>query len=365
MSFTIDYSNIFSPGIILFPERVAHNIDWIINRVGGRPERLRPHIKTHKTKEANEMMLQKGIKKFKCATIAEAELLALSNAPDVLIAYQLSLSNLNRFKLLIEKYPKTNFSCLVDDFNHLIEMDQFALNHGIKIPVFIDLNLGMNRTGIQIKDGLNLIKQIIQSSNIEFRGIHAYDGHIRDKKIEERIIHVEEDFEDFWTLKEKIDVFCPDIEYIVGGTPSFLVHSENNEFTCSPGTFIFFDAGYAELYPENSLKQAVYIVTRVVSKPTKTSLCLDLGHKSIAAENPIQNRIRFVDSRILSLESQSEEHGIVKVENSEEFKIGDIILGIPYHVCPTIALHQFLQVIENGKLSGEWEVLARNRKITI
>lgn len=361
----LDLSDIFSPGIILFPERVEHNIDWIIKRVGGKPERLRPHIKTHKTREANEMMLKKGIHKFKCATIAEAELLGLSEAPDVLIAYQLSLSNLNRFKSLVQKYPKTCFSCLVDDFNHLIEMNQFAQKHDFKIPVFIDLNLGMNRTGIQIKEALKLIKQIIQSSNMEFKGVHAYDGHIRDKNLEERINHVEEDFEDFWSLKEKVDVFLPDIEYIVGGTPSFLVHSENNEFTCSPGTFIFFDAGYAELYPENSLQQAVYLVSRIVSKPTKTSLCLDLGHKSVAAENPIHNRIRFIDSRILSLVSQSEEHGIVQVENSDEFNIGDIILGIPYHVCPTVALHQSLQVIEDGKLSGEWEVLARNRKITV
>jgi hypothetical protein len=48
--------------------------------VEGNVDRLRPHIKTHKTQEVNDLLLKSGIYKFKCATIAEAELLAISNA---------------------------------------------------------------------------------------------------------------------------------------------------------------------------------------------------------------------------------------------------------------------------------------------
>ena len=102
-----------------------------------------------------------------------------------------------------------------------------------------------------------------------------------------------------------------------------------------------------------------------MQKPSHNTICLDLGHKSVAAENSIENRVRFVDYPDFKLLSQSEEHGIVYVEDSSRFEIGQEIYMIPYHVCPTVALHASLQVIENNQLVGQWEVLARNRKINI
>ena len=58
-------------------------------------QRLRPHVKTHKTKEASLLMMHSGINKFKCATIAEAEMLGMVAAPDVLLAYQPAALNYN------------------------------------------------------------------------------------------------------------------------------------------------------------------------------------------------------------------------------------------------------------------------------
>jgi len=104
-----------SPGLLVYPDRVKRNIAKAIEMVDGNPTRLRPHIKTHKTKEVNDLLLEAGITKFKCATIAEAELLALSNAPDVLLSMQLIGPNISRFLQLKEAYPATQFSSIVDD----------------------------------------------------------------------------------------------------------------------------------------------------------------------------------------------------------------------------------------------------------
>jgi hypothetical protein len=77
-----DISSIDSPNLLVYPKRVAQNIGNMVSMVGD-PTRLRPHIKTHKTAEGIHMMMDAGIRKFKCATIAEAELLGICGAVPV------------------------------------------------------------------------------------------------------------------------------------------------------------------------------------------------------------------------------------------------------------------------------------------
>ncbi|MHA8060724.1 D-TA family PLP-dependent enzyme [Aquirufa beregesia] len=362
---SIDCTEIQSPGLLVFPEKVKQNIAYVLSLVDGDPNRLRPHIKTHKTKEVNDLLLEAGITKFKCATIAEAELLALSQAPSILLSMQPTGPNIVRLANLVQAYPQSQFACLVDDLHAAQAISQIFQDNAHSIDVFIDLNVGMNRTGIIPGQAASLIHQIKSLPALKISGLHAYDGHIRDVNLEDRKVHVQRDFIEFEALVQSISSEFPDLELCVGGTPSFLVHHQNPAYVCSPGTFVFFDAGYSSLYPENSLEQALYIISRIVSKPSKTSICLDLGHKSVAAENSIENRVRFVDYPEFKLMSQSEEHGIVEVPDSESFEIGQEFYMIPYHVCPTVALHANLQVIEDDIFTGIWEVKARNRKINI
>lgn len=359
----MNFSHIESPGLIVFPEIVRSNIKLAIDMVGGDVARLRPHIKTHKTQEVNDLLIEAGIYKFKCATIAEAELLAISKAKDILLSIQPTGTTLSRFIELILNYQKSQFSCLVDDYLAAEKVNELAINNNVLINIFIDLNVGMNRTGIFPKKAFQLIDEITNHlPNLVIKGLHAYDGHIRDFDIDKRIEHVQQDFVDFYELIDQID---PKNKYelVVGGTPSFLVHRTNDRFVCSPGTFVFFDIGYSNLFPENTFKMAVQIISRVISKPTSSTICIDLGHKSVAAENPIENRVRFIDFPNWTLKSQSEEHGMIEVNDHANIEIGQIIRMYPYHICPTVALHQNLQVIEDDEMVAEWVVKARNRKI--
>ena len=90
-----DVASVFSPSLVLYPELIRRNIARVIEMAGG-PDRLRPHAKTHKTREIARMLLDAGVTKHKCATIAEAEMLATANAPDELNAYPLVGPNLAR-----------------------------------------------------------------------------------------------------------------------------------------------------------------------------------------------------------------------------------------------------------------------------
>src|SRR5438105_11792659 len=103
-----DEAGVFSPALVFYPELIRRNIARVIE-MAGSPERLRPHVKTHKTREIARLLLDAGVTKHKCATIAEAEMLAECRVPDVLIAYPLVGPNVQRLVELMRKYPETRF----------------------------------------------------------------------------------------------------------------------------------------------------------------------------------------------------------------------------------------------------------------
>jgi D-threonine aldolase len=89
-----------------------------------------------------------------------------------------------------------------------------------------------------------------------------------------------------------------------------------------------------------------------------------LGHKSVAAENPLP-RVHFLNAPDVKPIGQSEEHLVLKVGDSAQFAIGDVLYGVPVHICPTVALYDKAVVVENNEVTDTWQVTARNRVITI
>ena len=136
-----------TPALVVYPDRVRENIRRAIDMVGD-PARLRPHVKTHKSPHVTRMMLDAGICRFKCATIAEAEMLAREGAADVLLAYQPIGPKVERLVVLIRKFPNTIFSCLIDNAEAARAMAAVFDTAGLEVPVWLDINAGMDRTGI-------------------------------------------------------------------------------------------------------------------------------------------------------------------------------------------------------------------------
>ena len=137
-----DIDKLDSPALVTYPHRVKQNIDMLKYMIDD-VFRLRPHVKTFKNKDVVELMLDAGISKFKCATIAEAEMLAMCGARDVLLAYQPVGPKLGRLMRLIISYPDTKFSCLVDDQDIAATISASAIKNSIRVNIYIDLNVGM------------------------------------------------------------------------------------------------------------------------------------------------------------------------------------------------------------------------------
>jgi len=359
-----------SPSLLFDADAITRNLELMLRVVGGVPSRLRPHIKTHKCHEILTQQLALGITAVKCATIAEAELSALAGVPDILISYPLVGPNVDRFFRLIETYPASKFSTLVDN--------EFALEAFVRpgaepVSLFIELDCGMHRTGIAPgPEAVALVRTLVDHPSVRFAGVHAYDGHIHDASIGDRKTQFDAAMALLDGFVEVIESEIAPVPLVVaGGSPTFGLHAAQCSMSprprqCSPGTTVLWDSGYGGYYDDLPFEPAAFLLTRVVSHPGNGRICLDLGHKAVAAENVIARRVRFPAMPEARFVSQSEEHLVVEGIDPAVWPVGTAVIGIPIHVCPTVALHQEARLIRNHALTGEsWEIAARNRRITI
>ena len=359
-------NDIDSPALVVYRDRVAENIRTAI-KMTGDVNRLRPHVKTHKSKEVAAMMIQTGINKFKCATIAEAEMLGMAGAAGVLLAYQPLGPKQFRFIELIKKYPGTKYSCLVDNLDAAKGLAALATDNDLEIAVYLDLNVGMNRTGIAPgREAIDLYLQCVELKGLLPAGLHAYDGHIRATDISERTNECDTAFAPVIEMQEALMQHgLPKPTLIAGGSPTFPVHARKDDRESSPGTFIYWDKGYENSFPDQSFLTAALVISRIISFPEKGKICLDLGHKSVAAENILDKRITFLNAPHFKFIGQSEEHLVVETEKNHSYQVGDVFYGLPYHICPTVALYERALIAENGMIEDDWKIIARDRKITV
>ena len=355
--------DLISPSLLVYPKRIRRNIELMIEMAGGT-EKLRPHIKTHKMEELVRIQQSYGIQKFKCATIAEAELLGVCEAEDVLLTMQPVGSQISRYFKLLKNYPKTNFSTLVDNHATLNQMVDLAKNEGFTISLWLDINNGMNRTGISPgKKAEELFLKMDENHFINAKGFHVYDGHIHIANVEDRKLKCDEDFQSVLALKYSLNKKGVDVESIVaGGSITFPIHLQREGVEVSPGTPILWDAGYGTRYKDLNFLPAATLFSRVVRNPTEKTTCLDLGHKAVASEMQFP-RVQFLGDTDIQQLDQHEEHLVI--ENTNEFEIGDQLYALPIHICPTVTKYCKVQVVEQNKIIDNWTVIARDHQLKI
>lgn len=357
-----------SPALLVYPERINKNVQEAL-RMAGSPERLAVHVKTNKMPKVVKMQLEAGVHRFKCATIAEAEMLAESGAKNILLAYQLNKTKALRFLELIKRYHDCLFSSLLDNPQSAQMLNKLFADHDKTGTVYIDIDNGMHRSGMPADNDIPTFYSFLTSlPNLECAGLHVYDGHLHIQDFEKRKRLTKEAFKPVETAAQQIEeTSSVSPEIIAGGSPTFSILAENPRVICSPGTNVFWDAKYKQMLPEQNFNWAAVLLTRIISKPIPGTITTDLGHKSVAPENSIDKRVSFLNLTDYEAVSQSEEHLVLEVDKEKwsQLQVGDELYGIPYHICPTVACYDEAQAIVNGDVRDQWQITARKRKITI
>jgi D-threonine aldolase len=363
-------ADIPSPALLVYQQRVDENLKRML-AIAGSPDRLRPHVKTHKVPQIVHAQLAQGITKFKCATVAEAEMTARARAPDVLLAYQPVGPNVQRLLTLTERYPSTRFSALVDDEHTLEAIARAFANRGLAIELLLDLDVGMQRSGIEPGERARMLyAKLAAMSGVRPGGLHVYDGHLRDADAFRRRSQCDQAYGPVAELAQRLRRDGVDVPRIVaGGTPTFAVHAARSDVECSPGTCVYWDYGYSSTLHDLQFDHAALVFTRVVSKPGPSRLCLDLGHKAIASENPhprVMLYSMYLDRALqAAFVGHSEEHLVVESSEAHLFKVGDCLYGVPWHICPTVALYSEALVVDERAVVDRWEIVGRTRRLAV
>jgi len=367
-----DIQHIVTPRLLVFRDRVERNLarmqsdlESIAPNSGFR--HLCVHTKTNKSSLITKLMLDIGINSFKCC-LNEMDMVAQTGATDIFIAYPLLLKNAFHIIQLMFQFPETHFHVQIGSMEHAQILHSITKNHNVLWRYFIDLDVGMHRTGIAPQEAFSLYSQIAEWDNFQFSGLHGYDGHIHDKDVQLRNEKAQLAMQllcDVYTLFQKHNVFVPRI--VVAGSPAFqqdfaILHDKINTDTLvqvSPGTFIYWDSCYENILPQK-FEYAALILAQVIDKGSDHRITLNLGHKRWAADQGPVEVFSNTDLRKLSF---SEEHTVLQHLADQKYKIGDYVLIVPRHICPTVNLYEEFTLIDEA---GEIEQLscpieARNR----
>ena len=357
---------IATPALLVYRDLVEQNVRRAIEVAGGT-QRLYPHVKTHKSPRVVGLMQEAGISRFKCATIAEADMLGEAGCRDVVLAYQMVGSNVTRYVELVRAYPATDFAVLVDNPAALRELSGRLTAAGLSSRVLLDVDVGMHRTGIPIGPPAEQLYALIGSlPGVEPAGLHAYDGHAHEPDFQKRCVDADAIMEAVRALRVTLEAAgLPVPLMIMGGTPSFPCYARHADAQLSPGTFAMHDIGYATTYPDLGFVNAAVLLTRVISTPVPGAMTLDLGTKSIASDPPQPRGI------ILGMEDaepgrHNEEHWAFKLPAGTSVNVGDQLYVVPTHVCPCFALHREFHVVDaSRKVVDRWPVVARDRSLKV
>jgi D-serine deaminase-like pyridoxal phosphate-dependent protein len=356
--------DLLSPSLLVYPRIIERNLDAMI-RTAGSPDRLRPHCKTHKMREIVAMQLARGISRHKCATLAEAEMLADCGITDILLAYNVVGPNIPRVVRLLERWPSVRFACTGDHPAPVAALGAAVAALGRTVEVLLDLDIGMHRTGIAAgPEALKLYQSFARTAGIRPGGLHVYDGHNHQQALADRQAAAREAWRIAAAFRDELErADLPVPRVVCGGTPTFPVFAEiqDRAIELSPGTIILHDCGYGGNFPDLPFEPAAKLLTRVISRPTHDRLTLDLGHKSVAGDPPAGRRVFFPDLPEAKAVLHNEEHLVLETPLAERYQPGDALLAIPTHICPTCALHKEVYAVEGDEVIGTWRVASRDR----
>jgi D-serine deaminase-like pyridoxal phosphate-dependent protein len=343
-----------TPRLLIFRDRVERNLQKMRNYLeaiapGSGFRHLCPHIKTNKSTMLTSWMVHSGVGYFK-ATMREVDLAISAGAKDVFTAYPLLAHEARALAQKIKKHQESAFHVQIGCEAHAKILAQIGAEEKIKWSYFLDIDVGMHRTGMRPEQVLQLFDEISQNSNFSFAGLHGYDGHNHFAQASERRQESQKSMACLIGLARKFrarKIRVPRI--MAAGSPAYRFDLEilsaevpaETLVQVSPGTWILWDSDYEALAP-GEYEIAAVILAQVMDVNAPHRFTLNLGHKRWAAE---RGPLQLFSRPNLKVVSFSEEHTVLEHPAEESYEVGDYVLIVPRHVCPTVNLYEDFTLI--------------------
>jgi len=350
-----------TPALLIDLDKMEANIQTMANYFTNVSAALRPHVKTHKTPIIAHKQIAAGAIGVTCAKLGEAEAVIHAGIRDVLIANQ--VVGTQKIARLINLAKHAEIMVAVDNPQNVQAISEAASAKGVSIRILVEVNIGMNRCGVEPgQPTLALAQHILQSPNLKFEGLMGYEGHTVSKPdYAERDRATREAMQCLLDAKHYLEKHAVEIAIMSGGgTGTFNITGSIPEMTeVQAGSYVFMDSTYHKVEGIGErFDCALSVLATVVSRPQPNRIVVDTGLKVLAKEFGIPQPIGVSGLEMTGL---SEEHGKMEADANSTLTPGDKLEILPTHCCTTVNLHDKYYGIRNGIVESVWEIAARGK----
>lgn len=357
-------SEIDTPALLIDLDAFEANLDRMAALLAPTKAKLRAHAKTHKSPVIAHLQIARGAVGQCVQKVAEAEALAWSGVPDILVSNEI----VDRAKLarLAALAPLTRIAVCADDPAEVPVLEGIAEAAGARLSVLVEIDVGAGRCGVAPGEpAVALARQIAASPHLRFMGLQAYHGaaqHIRghaERKTASTaaIAHTERTVEQL--RRRGLD--CPIVTG--GGTGSFEFEAASGVYSeVQAGSYCFMDADYARDLdgsgaPIATFAQSLFVLTTVMSRARAGIAVVDAGHKAVAVDSGLplvwqHSGIRYV--------AASDEHGNLAIApECATPALGEKLRLVPGHCDPTVDHFDWYVGVRGGRVECLWPIAAR------
>ncbi len=324
----------------------------------GRPAHIRPHAKTHRAPAVARRQVAAGAPGVTCAKVSMAEAMVDGGIEDVYVANQA----VSRWAIthLCHLARRARVAVAVDEPGNVARLSEAASAHGVTVGVLIELDAGLGRCGVAPgRAAVDLATAVARAPGLEFRGLHAYEGHVVQNADEAKRRHETESM--LATALETRDLMersgLSVLEVTCGGTGTYAISGVYPGVTeHQSGSYVYMDPGYHEKVPAFGL--AFSLLCTVVSRPAPDRVITD-GGLQVLASSPApampKDHPEFGPARL------SEEHGTFHTldGSASDLRVGDLMEVHPGHCCAAANLHDRVYAVRGGRVEATWLVTAR------
>jgi len=351
-------SEIDTPALLIDLEALDRNITRMAGYFVDSGVRLRPHAKTHKSVEIARKQIAAGAVGIACAKLGEAEVLADGGIDDILIANQ--IVGPLKIARLVQLAKRVKLAVAVDQADNVRALSDAAMGAGVTISCLVEVNVGMNRCGVEPGEAALVLARLVASSQgLRFGGIQAYEGHLQNlMPLAEREARACRDIQKAVRSKEHIESHGIPVPVISGaGTGTFLYTMGVDSISeVQAGSYATMDGSYKAHGAE--FETALTVLATVISRPSVDIAVIDAGMKAMTHESGLPTPLL----EGVTITGLSEEHGVLSLVGPATcLKVGDKIEILPSHGCTTINLHDSFHVVEGDQLVDVWKIAARGR----
>ncbi|MGH9491433.1 MAG: alanine racemase [Terriglobales bacterium] len=360
-------AGILTPALVIDLDAVEANITATLRLLGGDAGRWQPHVKTAKLARVMAALCARGVLHCKTATTLEALTACQAGFQEVLLAFPAEGPRGQRLRELAAAYPAVSLAATVE------HPAQVAAWRGSRVALYIDVNCGMDRTGIELsrQAEITALAAAIRAAGVRFAGLHAYEGHLQDADLAARAAAAHGAYGKILALALHLAAQgLPPPTIITSGTPALpgalsfpgfqsagLVHR------VSAGTVVYGDlTSQSQLPAEWGYGLAAWVLTTVVSHPAPGIATCDAGHKTVSADAGLPNCAVAGRPELEPLRP-SEEHLPLRVAPGAALPaLGQRLYLAPRHVCPTVNNFDQAILVRAGQIVALEPVTARGRE---